>query len=84
MFKQVGLIYILAINIIIGVIAFFTLNFRTALANQAVTTNKSSDIQTFYLVIGIVGGCIFLTLLYVSWRKYKDAHKKDNKNSPNS
>ena len=45
---------------------------------------KSFDMIPFYWTIGIVGGCIAITLAYVSWRKYKAEQKKQVKKNTNS
>ena len=37
--------------------------------SQQVTNNF--ELIPFFWTVGIVGGCIGLTLIYVSWRKYK-------------
>ncbi|HLR08121.1 MAG TPA: sporulation protein YpjB [Bacillota bacterium] len=47
-------------------------------------TNKKSDIIPFYWVVGIVGGCIALTLFYVGWRKYKGEEKEEKKDQEDS
>lgn len=43
--------------------------------NQEVV-HKNVAMTPFYWVIIIVGGCIAITLTYVSWRKYKGEKKK--------
>jgi lipid-A-disaccharide synthase-like uncharacterized protein len=35
-----------------------------------------TDFTLLFWTIGIVGGCIAITLTYVSWRKYKGEEKK--------
>lgn len=46
---------------------------------------KGAQKFPFYWVIAIVGGCIAITLTYVSWRKYKaDEKKEKTKKNSNS
>jgi len=33
--------------------------------------NKQADMSPFYWTLGIIGGCIAVTLAYVSWKKYR-------------
>ncbi|WP_373896160.1 sporulation protein YpjB [Virgibacillus natechei] len=42
------------------------------------STDASADgnMEPFYWVVGIIGGCIVITLSYVSFRKYKGEKKK--------
>ncbi|UJL48252.1 hypothetical protein KFZ58_09635 [Virgibacillus sp. NKC19-16] len=44
------------------------------------STEKSADDKAegipFYWIAGIIGGCIVITLSYVSFRKYKGEKKK--------
>lgn len=40
-------------------------------------SGKSKEMIPFYWMIFIVGGCIALTLSYVSWKKYKGEKKKE-------
>ncbi|TQS74402.1 hypothetical protein DX933_10650 [Ornithinibacillus gellani] len=54
-----------------------------AAVESAKTNSKQMDMAPFLWIIVIVGGCIGLTLSYVSWRKYKGEQKKfeqENKN----
>ncbi|WP_174613591.1 sporulation protein YpjB [Virgibacillus ihumii] len=46
-------------------------------------TNHSSMVPLYWMTI-IVGGCIAVTLTYVSWRKYKAEKKKNVNNDSNS
>nr|WP_269635340.1 sporulation protein YpjB [Oceanobacillus manasiensis] len=39
-------------------------------------TDMKADFSLLFWTIGIVGGCIAITLTYVSWRKYKGEEKK--------
>ena len=45
---------------------------------------KNFDMVPFYWIIGIVGGCIAVTLSYVSWKKYKEEEKKQTKKDGNN
>lgn len=51
-------------------------------ADRSNLPNKYIDMTPFYWTIGIIGGCIGMTLIYVSWKKYKgerhDKHKDQN------
>lgn len=44
--------------------------------NNFVQVSKSLEMLPLFLTIGIVGGCIALTLAFVSWQKYKAEKKK--------
>lgn len=46
-------------------------------------TKKNFEMIPFFWVVGIIGGCIGLTLAYVSWRKYQAEKKKQQKKNPN-
>jgi len=49
-----------------------------SIKSQQITNNF--ELISFFWTVGIVGGCIGLTLVYVSWRKYKaEEKKKDEK-----
>ena len=48
------------------------------------TTATKNDMEPFYWTVAIVGGCIAITLSYVSWRKYKGEEKKRPKKDSNS
>lgn len=37
------------------------------------------NIEYFFSVIGIISGCIAVTLIYVSWKKYRGEKEKKNK-----
>jgi heme/copper-type cytochrome/quinol oxidase subunit 2 len=56
--------------------AFFFILEVSAAANSPETTKKNFDLVPFIWTVGIVGGCIAITLSYVSWRKYKGEEKK--------
>ena len=51
---------------------------------QPVRNDKIMNIYGFsslYWMIGIIGGCILITLIYVSVKKYRALHKKKKKKS---
>ena len=48
----------------------------SAAADNADTSKKNFELIPFIWTVGIVGGCIAITLSYVSWRKYKGEEKK--------
>jgi hypothetical protein len=50
----------------------------SAAAETSHTAKKNFDIVPFIWTVGIVGGCIAITLSYVSWRKYKGEEKKNS------
>lgn len=67
---------------VIITIIFLTLFTFIAFAettNNTYATEKNFDMTPFFWVVGIVGGCIALTLSYVSWRKYQAVEKKQSK-----
>ncbi|GAB3066144.1 sporulation protein YpjB [Virgibacillus ainsalahensis] len=43
------------------------------------SAKENSDLTPFFWTAGIIGGCIAITLTYVSWRKYKGEKKQDEK-----
>lgn len=45
-------------------------------AVEAQQTADSTNYSLLFWTIGIVGGCIAITLTYVSWRKYKGEERK--------
>ncbi|MDY0408309.1 sporulation protein YpjB [Virgibacillus soli] len=63
-----------------GVIGIFFLifsNHQTVFASATEPANLNrSEMVPFYWMVFIVGGCIAVTLSYVSWRKYKGEQKK--------
>lgn len=42
---------------------------------------KSFEMQPLFWTIGIIGGCIAMTLIFVSWRKFKAEKKKRSNNN---
>ena len=69
---------------------FFLIHFisvDTIYANDSDHTDLSKDnfgMVPFYWTVGIIGGCIALTLMYVSWRKYRAEEKKSVKKDANN
>lgn len=49
-----------------------------------IATKTNTEMAPFYWMVVIVGGCIAITLTYVSWRKYKGEKKKRIKKDSNS
>jgi len=41
--------------------------------------SKQADMSPFYWTLGIIGGCIGVTLAYVSWKKYKGEQRDQRK-----
>lgn len=48
----------------------------SAASGSTDTARKNFELIPFIWTVGIVGGCIAITLSYVSWRKYKGEEKK--------
>lgn len=63
-------------SIIIGMLTLFLHHKVYATAEAG---SKESQMSIFYWIICIIGGCIALTLTYVSWRKYEAEVKKKKK-----
>lgn len=73
--------------ILIGIVTFFTLfvllnvifvDLIEARQDQTVISSTTDRLQlgTFFWMVGIVGGCIAITLTYVSWKKYKQENHR--------
>ncbi|MBY7143503.1 hypothetical protein KFZ56_10680 [Virgibacillus sp. NKC19-3] len=64
----------------IGIIIHVQSTFIEAGSQLPESSEASTDSDTkqlpFYWIVGIIGGCIVLTLSYVSFRKYKGEKKK--------
>ncbi|WP_175631894.1 sporulation protein YpjB [Virgibacillus siamensis] len=73
--------------ILIGIWLLFAPVSVSAEENTAILifakANHSAMEPLFWMTI-IVGGCIAITLTYVSWRKYKAEKKKHLNKDPNS
>lgn len=80
--------YVLMLIIVVFFIYFLldltSLHVIEATEADAQTKGTKRDMGPFYWTVGIVGGCIAITLSYVSWRKYKGEAKKHTKKDPNS
>jgi len=73
-------------GILIGIWIYFRFGLMSVQAKSSQATvlaNQYFDFTPLFWVIVIVGGCIVITLTYVSYRKYKGEKKKhkekDNK-----
>lgn len=79
--KYYQLFLFMFIGIILkGTLFFSTVFSMTVTAEQMKDTpmpQKNFDMTPFYWAIGIVGGCIAITLAYVSWKKYRAEEKKE-------
>jgi len=68
--------------LIIGTMLYFYLEPVSLKASAAsdMSTVKENAIQLtpLFWTIAIIGGCITLTLTYVSWKKYKGEKKKQS------
>lgn len=48
----------------------------SAAAENSDAVKKNFELIPFIWTVGIVGGCIAITLSYVGWRKYKGEERK--------
>lgn len=69
------------IVLVVGSIFFLTeiLSVDPIMADDSIQTQENTnhlELIPFFWTVGIVGGCIGLTLAYVSWRKYRAEEKK--------
>lgn len=71
------------ITTIIGIYIYFQIGPVITNAKQntqtqlLMTSSNNTDMIPFYWMVAIVGGCIAITLTYVSWRKYKGEKKRE-------
>lgn len=70
--------------VLIGIIALIIFNFYADPAESTEPAYAPENVAVrgltpLYWLAGIIGGCIALTLSYVSWRKYKGQNKKRKK-----
>ncbi len=80
------------LSTVIGVYIYFQLTKTISYAKQLIpinnpyimSSNNKADMIPFYWMVAIVGGCIAVTLTYVSWRKYKGEKKKQSDRDSNS
>ncbi|SES80300.1 sporulation protein YpjB [Oceanobacillus limi] len=65
----------------IGIVLFITsgLLIQNPVYAKGDSTKENTEMMPFYWMIFIVGGCIAITLTYVSWRKYRGEKKKGKK-----
>lgn len=52
--------------------------------DSQVLLKEHADMVPLYWTMGIIGGCIVLTLFYVSWKKFKVEKRKQVKKDTNS
>ena len=81
--NQVFLLLSIILPIIIIFADFSILEVSAAVENSN-APKKNFDLVPFIWTVGIVGGCIAITLSYVSWRKYKGEVKNDSKEGQNN
>ncbi|MBP1949578.1 sporulation protein YpjB [Virgibacillus litoralis] len=82
----------LIFSTIIGVYIYFQFTTAITYAQQIIpvknqfimSSNNNAEMMPFYWMVTIVGGCIAVTLTYVSWRKYKGEKKKQSERDSNS
>lgn len=82
----------LIFSTVIGVYIYFQLTKTIIYAKQIIpvnnqfimSSNNNAEMIPFYWMVTIVGGCIAVTLTYVSWRKYKAEKKKQSERDSNS
>lgn len=80
-FYQLFLIIFIGI-ILKSVVSYLDILTISVNAEQLTNTplpKKNFDMTPFFWAVGIVGGCIAITLTYVSWKKYKAEEKKEIK-----
>lgn len=73
--------------ILIGILLLVAPVYVNAKENTEIITfakTNHSVMVPFYWMTIIVGGCIAITLTYVSWKKYKAEKKKDVNKDSNS
>lgn len=58
---------------------FFTQSIGAQEMNDTALPERTFDMTPFFWAVGIVGGCIAITLAFVSWKKYKAEEKKQVK-----
>lgn len=80
--KLINSLLVVLIGIII--IMFFSSHMSISAEEVNQLPKKNFDMVPFYWIIGIVGGCIAVTLSYVSWKKYKEEEKKQTKKDGNN
>ncbi|MFC2948324.1 sporulation protein YpjB [Virgibacillus sediminis] len=68
-----------AAAIIIVIVTHSHLPASSAAAKNTVIYTSGPDLTILYWAAGIIGGCIALTLSYVSWRKYKGEKEREER-----
>lgn len=77
LFKILPFIIVLIVSAILLLTEILSIN--PIMANDSMGAEKNTntlELIPFFWTVGIVGGCIGLTLAYVSWRKYRAEEKK--------
>jgi len=68
--------------VLIGIIIMVSLNYASSDQMESKETVQPLDgglgLLPLYWIVGIVGGCIALTLTYVSWKKYRAQRRRKN------
>ncbi|WP_164668773.1 sporulation protein YpjB [Virgibacillus doumboii] len=74
------------IILIIGIYILLIIPVKTHAEGQSllIGAKTNTEMAPFYWMVAIVGGCIAITLTYVSWRKYKGEKKKQINKDSNS
>ncbi|PAV29483.1 hypothetical protein CIL05_11495 [Virgibacillus profundi] len=71
---------IFIVSLFIGIVLYLQPGAATASADSNVSKklifNNENGMISLFWTVAIVGGCIAITLTYVSWRKYKGEQKK--------
>jgi len=77
LFKILPFIIVLIVSAILLLTEILSIN--PIMADDSMSTKENTnslELIPFFWTVGIVGGCIGLTLAYVSWRKYRAEEKK--------
>ena len=73
---------IIAAALFIGILFYIIPAGNLAAAAAGKTVNSlGTEFSPLIWTVGIVGGCIVLTLFYVSWKKYKAETKEKRRKS---
>lgn len=78
---------IVIIAFLMGIIMFISHSKVNVAAHEQIELEQSivfSDFMPFLSLLLLIGGSILLTLLYVSWRKYKGSKKSKEIKKHNS
>lgn len=61
----------------IGIVIYFMAGMTSAAAQNFPESKAAAEASSFFWPALLVGGCIILTLSYVSWKKYRgEKHKQ--------